>query len=254
MTRALSRFHMAKKTERKKVVLLDSHAILHRAYHALPDFSSPSGEPTGALYGVVSMLLRIVEDVKPDYIAACYDLPEPTYRHEAFADYKAGRAKTDDSLVDQIIRSRDIFTAFGIPIYECPGFEADDLLGTIAHQLKDEKEVDVVIASGDMDTFQLIDKKKVQVYTQRKGSEVVMFDEAGVKEKFGFGPKLTIDYKGIRGDTSDNIPGVPGVGETSALRLIQTYGGIEKIFNAIKKDGVEAVAKKSGVQNGSYSW
>lgn len=241
---------MAKKVTNKKktLVLLDAHAILHRAYHALPDFTSPAGEPTGALYGVVSMLLRIVEDLKPDYIAACFDLPEPTYRHDAFDGYKAGRVKTDDSLVAQIDRSRDIFAAFGIPIYEHVGFEADDMLGTIVEQTKDNKDLQVIIASGDMDTFQLINKKRVQVYMQRKGSEIVLYDEAGIKEKFGFGPLLTIDYKGIRGDTSDNIPGVKGVGETSALKLIQTYGGLEKIYKAIEKDGVEKVAEKSGVQ------
>lgn len=234
--------------DKKTLVLIDAHAILHRAFHALPDFASPSGEPTGALYGVVSMLLKIVEDLKPDYIAACYDLPEPTHRHEAFDGYKSTRKKTDDTLISQIIRSRDIFTAFGIPMYEHVGFEADDMLGTIVEQVKNEKNLDVVIASGDMDTFQLIDKKRVRVYTQRKGSEVVMYDEAAIKEKFGFGPRATIDYKGLRGDTSDNIPGVPGVGETSAIRLIGTYGSMEKLYSAIEKTGVEAVAKAAGVQ------
>lgn len=238
----------AKKKENKTLVLLDAHAILHRAYHALPDFASPSGEPTGALYGVVAMLLRIVEDIKPDYMVACFDLPEPTFRKEAYDGYKAGRVKTDESLVQQIERSRDIFAAFGIRIFEHPGFEADDMLGTIVEQCKEKDDLDIVIASGDMDTFQLITKKKVQVYMQRKGSEMAMYDEKGIKEKFGFGPLLTIDYKGIRGDTSDNIPGVPGVGETSALKLVGAYGPIEKIYAAIKKDGVEKVAVKTGVQ------
>lgn len=237
-----------KKSIRKTLVLLDAHAILHRAFHALPDFASPSGEPTGALYGVVTMILRIVEDLKPDHIVACFDLPEPTHRHEAFAGYKGTRKKTDDTLIAQINRSRDIFRVFGIPIYEYPGFEADDMLGTIVEQCKADKELDIVIASGDMDTFQLISKKKVRVYTQRKGSEVVMFDETAIKERFGFGPVATIDYKGLRGDTSDNIPGVPGVGETSALRLIVSYGSIEKLFKALAKDGVEAVAEKAGIQ------
>lgn len=237
-----------KDTTKKTLVLLDAHAILHRAYHALPDFTAPSGEPTGALYGVVSMLIKIFEELKPDYVAACYDLPEPTFRNDAFAGYKAKRAKTEDSLVAQIERSRDIFHAFNIPIYEYKGFEADDMLGTIVEQMKDKKDVSVVIASGDMDTLQLVDKTKVRVYMQRKGSEVVMYDEAAIKEKFGFGPLLTIDYKGLRGDTSDNIPGVPGVGETTALKLVATYGHLEKIFAAIEKHGVEAVAKKTGVQ------
>lgn len=236
------------KTDKKTLVLLDSHAILHRAFHALPDFASPSGEPTGALYGLVSMLLKIIEDLKPDYLVACFDLPAPTHRHQAFEGYKGKRAKTDDTLITQITRSRDIFAAFSIPIYELAGFEADDMLGTIVERLKGDPNMEIIIASGDMDTFQLIDKKRVRVYTQRKGAEVVMFDEAAVKEKFGFGPKSTIDYKGLRGDTSDNIPGVPGVGETSALKLIGVYGSLEKLYAALKKDGVEKVAEKTGVQ------
>lgn len=237
-----------KKTDKKTLVLLDAHAILHRAYHALPDFSSPGGEPTGALYGVVSMLIRIIEDLKPDYLVACYDLPEPTYRHDAFDGYKAKRKKTDDELIMQINRSRDIFAVFGIPIYEHPGFEADDMLGTIVEQCRQDKNLQIIIASGDMDTLQLVNKKQVQVYTQRKGAEVVLFDEAAVKEKFGFGPKLTIDFKGLRGDASDNIPGVPGVGEGSAQKLVKTYGALAKIYKALEKKGVETVAKEAGIQ------
>lgn len=238
---------MKEKSE-KILVLLDAHAILHRAYHALPDFTSQKGEPTGALFGVVSMLIKIIEDLNPDYLIACYDLPDPTYRHQAFNGYKAKRTKTDDELVTQINRSRDIFQALNIPVYEAAGFEADDLLGTIVEKVKNEKGLRVIIASGDMDTLQLVDKKRVQVFTQRKGAEVVLFDEDAVKAKFGFGPKLTIDYKGLRGDASDNIPGVPGVGEGSAIKLISTFGGIDDIYRAISKKGVEVVAKESGVQ------
>jgi len=217
--------------------LLDAHAILHRAYHALPDFASTTGEPTGALYGVIAMLLKIAEDVKPDYIAACYDLPEPTYRHDAYKEYKGGRKKTDDELVKQIIRSRDIFEAFNIPIYEKSGFEADDLLGTIPFQLKDNKDIAVIIASGDMDTLQCVDKKRVQVYTMRKGiKDTVMYDESAVKERFGFGPKMVPDYKGLRGDASDNIPGIPGIGEKTATILITTFGSIDAIYKKLKKD------------------
>ncbi len=237
---------MPKKTDdqKKTLVLLDSHAILHRAYHALPDFSSPSGEPTGALYGVVAMILSIVEELKPDYIAACFDLPEPTYRHEAFKDYKAGRQKTDDSLVKQIDRSRDIFKVLGIPLYEHVGFEADDMLGTIAHQLKDNKDMTIIIASGDMDTMQCVDKKRVQVYTLRKGiKDTVMYDEAAVKERFGFGPTLIPDYKGLRGDPSDNIPGVPGIGEKGGTDLIVNFGTLEKLYKTLaQKNGDEKLA------------
>lgn len=238
---------MAKAKDQKTLVLLDAHAILHRAYHALPDFSSPSGEPTGALYGVVAMLIKIIEELKPDHIAACFDLPEPTYRHDAFDGYKAGRAKTDDSLIAQINRSRDIFAAFGIPIYECPGFEADDMLGTIVEQTKDMKDLLVVIASGDMDTLQLVDKKKVQVYTLRKGiKDTVMYDEAAVKERFLFTPKLVPDYKGLRGDPSDNIPGIQGIGEKTATELITQFGSIEQIYKKLKKS--EEVFLDAGIK------
>lgn len=223
--------------EKKTLVLLDAHAILHRAFHALPDFASPSGEPTGALYGVVAMLLKIIEELKPDYIAACYDLPEPTYRHEAFKEYKAGRQKTDDTLVQQIIRSRDIFEVLGVPIYEHVGFEADDMLGTIAHQMKEKINLTVIIASGDMDTMQCVDKKRVQVYTLKKGiKDTIMYDEKAVVDRYGFKPVSVPDYKGLRGDPSDNIPGIKGVGEKTATTLIVAFGNIEKMYKALEKD------------------
>jgi DNA polymerase-1 len=226
-----------KSADTKTLVLLDTHAILHRAYHALPDFSSPSGEPTGALYGVVAMLLKIIEELRPTYIAACYDLPEPTYRHEAFKEYKSGRKKTDDALIAQIERSRDIFAAMGIPIYECTGFEADDMLGTIAHQARDIADLRVIIASGDMDTMQCVDKKRVLVYTLRKGlKDTVLYDEKAIKERFGFPPTSIPDYKGLRGDPSDNIPGIRGIGEKTATELIAKYHTIEKLYAALEKN------------------
>ena len=226
---------MAKTTE-STLVLLDAHAILHRAYHALPDFSSPTGEPTGALYGVTTMLLKIIEDFKPQYMVACFDLPEPTYRHEAYEAYKSGRKKTDESLIQQIIRSRDIFHAFGIPIIEKAGFEADDILGTIAHLTTDEKNLKVIIASGDMDTLQCVDKKRVQVFTLKKGiKDTIIYDEQTVKERYGFGPKLVPDYKGLRGDPSDNIPGIAGIGEKTATTLITTFGSLEKMYKKLEK-------------------
>ncbi len=231
-------------SEQQRLVILDTHAILHRAYHALPDFSSPSGEPTGALYGVVAMLLRIIEDLRPTAVVAAYDLPEPTYRHTAFAAYKAHREKTDESLVAQIERSRDIFAAFGIPIFECPGFEADDILGTIAHQMKVAPEISVVIASGDMDTMQCVDGKRVQVYTLKKGiHDTVLYDEAAVIARFGFPPALVPDYKGLRGDTSDNIPGIVGIGEKTATTLVTTFGSIENLYAALARDPEDVRAK-----------
>lgn len=238
---------MAKSKTAKTLVLLDVHAILHRAYHALPDFKSTSGEPTGALYGLCTLLIKLVKDLKPDYIVACYDLPEPTQRHEVYADYKAGRKKTDDDLIHQLERSKDIFTAFSIPMYSSPGFEADDMLGTIVEFLKDDKDINIVIASGDMDTMQLVKDDKVRVYTLKKGiKDTIIYNEDAMIDRFGFEPKLLPDFKGLRGDPSDNIIGVPGIGEKTAQELIMKFGTIEDIYKKLKKD--ESQFEKAGIK------
>lgn len=224
------------KSDKKRLVLLDSHAIIHRAYHALPDFASTKGEPTGAIYGLVTMLIKIMTELSPDYVVACYDVPSPTHRHDVYDGYKATRKKIDDDLISQLIRSKDVFRAMGIPILESKGFEADDVLGTIVEKFKKNKNIEIVIASGDMDTLQLVDGKRVRVYTLRKGiSDTVVYDEEMVKERFGFGPALLPDYKGLRGDPSDNIIGVPGIGEKTGSVLIQKFGTVEEIYNKIKE-------------------
>src|SRR3989338_2752412 len=191
---------MVTKTHAKRLVLFDAHAIVHRAYHALPDFKTLAGEPTGGLYGLSTMLIRSIQEFSPDYMAACYDLPGPTFRHKEYKDYKAGRVKADEELKQQLERSRDIFTAFHIPIYDKPGFEADDMLGTIVEQLKKEKNLQILIVTGDMDTLQLVSGKRVRVYTLRKGiNDTIVYDEDKVNERFGFGPLQLPDYKGLRG-------------------------------------------------------
>lgn len=226
-----------KNSNKKKVILLDSHAIIHRAYHALPDFATSKGVPTGGLYGVCNMVLKIVEDFKPDHVIACYDLPKPTFRHEAYEDYKGGRKKTDDSLVDQIKSSRDIFKAFGIPIYDMEGYEADDLLGTFSETLSKKKDIQTIIASGDMDTLQLVKGEDVVVFTPKKGlNQTALYNEEEVRERFGFGPRKIIDYKGLSGDPSDNIIGIAGIGDKTATSLITQFGTIEEIYKKLKKD------------------
>jgi len=233
------------KSSKDKLILLDAHAIIHRAYHALPDFATTSGEPTGALYGLSSMLIKIIEDLKPKYIVAAFDLPEKTYRHEAYEAYKGTRKKIDENLEIQLEKAKELFFAWGIPIYSCPGFEADDVLGTIVEKMKKDKNLEIVIASGDMDTMQLISGSEVSVYTLKKGlNDTILYDEKRVEERFGFGSKLLPDYKGLRGDPSDNIIGVRGIGEKTATNLIQTFGSIEKIYKALKK-GDEY--KKAGI-------
>lgn len=231
----------------KKLVLLDVHAILHRAYHALPDFLSPSGEPTGALYGVAAFLIKIVRDMEPDYIAACYDLPGPTFRHESYKEYKAGRVKADPALIAQMESSRRIFEAFDIPIYNHPGFEADDMLGTIVDQTKKIKGLQVVIASGDMDTLQLVRGDDVVVYTLKKGlNDTIVYNEDAVRDRFGFAPELLRDYKGLRGDPSDNIIGISGIGEKTATELIQKFGELEGLYRTLKKD--RGALEKEGIK------
>ncbi|MFT5280780.1 MAG: DNA polymerase-1 [Flavobacteriaceae bacterium] len=225
---------MVKKSKKETLVLIDAHAIIHRAYHALPDFISPNGEPTGALYGLCSMLLSLIQDLSPDYMVACYDLPQKTFRHEAYKEYKAGRSVADEALVRQFSTSRDIFEVFGIPVVDAPGFEADDIIGTLSEKFKNETDYDIIIASGDMDTLSLIDKKRVQVYTLRKGiKDTILYDEDKVHERYGFGPELVVDYKGLRGDPSDNIPGVKGIGEKTATILLQNFQTIENLYEIL---------------------
>ncbi|MBI4155857.1 MAG: hypothetical protein HY507_01325 [Candidatus Zambryskibacteria bacterium] len=237
------------KKHKKILALLDVHAIIHRAYHALPEFQSSKGEPTGALYGLCTMLIKLVKDIKPDYVAACYDLPEPTMRHEQYADYKAGRKEADPALVEQLERSKDVFKAFSIPSYSSPGFEADDMLGTIVDKLKNNKNIDIVIASGDMDTMQLIDDDRVRVYTLKKGiKDTIIYNESAVRERFGFGPELLPDFKGLRGDPSDNIIGISGIGEKTATELIVNFGSIENIYKKLSAKGGEKAFEKASIK------
>ena len=228
----------------KILVLLDMHAILHRSFHALPAFSSQKGEPTGALYGLVTFLFKAIRELKPDYIAAGYDLPEPTFRHAAYDKYKGQRPELASDLAMQIKRSYDILRALGIKYFEHAKFEADDVIGTLAEKAKSIKDLEIIVASGDMDTLQLVLGSKIRVFTLKKGiNDTVIYDEEKVRERFGFGPELLADYKGLRGDPSDNIPGIPGIGEKGATELILKFGNLEKIFKAIKKNRGELIKK-----------
>ncbi len=224
------------KSEQLRLVLLDSHAILHRAYHALPDFSNSKGEPTGALYGLMLMLFKIAETLKPDYIVAARDLPGATHRHELFEAYKATRIKAEDELVAQLTVAPKVFEAFGIPVYQHPGFEADDVVGTIVRMVGARRDLETIIATGDMDTLQLV-APRVRVFTLRKGlSDTVIYDEEGVRERYGFGPERVVDYKALRGDPSDNIPGIKGIGEKTATELIKEFGSLDDIYKALDQD------------------
>ena len=216
-----------------RLVILDTHAIIHRAYHALPDLSSSKGEPTGALFGLMTMLLKLVNDLKPDFVVAARDLPGATVRHEMFDGYKATRMKADDALVAQLERAPIVYEAFGIPLYEYPAYEADDVVGSIVKQVETRSDIKTIIATGDMDTLQLV-TPMVSVYTMRKGiSDTVLYDEEGVMARYGFGPERVVDYKALRGDPSDNIPGIRGIGEKTATQLIQAFGSLDDIYKTL---------------------
>lgn len=229
---------------KKRLVLLDSHALLHRAYHAMVGFSTFDGRPTGALFGFIKMVLKIKDELKPDYIVACFDRKEATFRHEVYENYKAQRAKSDEELVSQIKLAPKVCEALNIPVYSLAGFEADDLLGTIVEELTKQdfkvrgEDLEIFIASGDMDTMQLIDKgNHVKVYTLKKGiGETIVYKYEDVVKRFNFTPEQIPDYKGLRGDTSDNIIGIKGIGEKTATTLINLFDSIEKMYALIHKD------------------
>ncbi len=230
---------------KKRLVLLDSHALLHRAYHAMPGFATYSGKPTGALFGFIKMILKIKDELKPDFCVACFDRKEATFRHEAYENYKAHRAKSDDELIEQIKEAPRVCEALNIPVYSLAGFEADDLLGTIVKNIEDLNfktqtgdDLEVFIASGDMDTMQLIDKENhVKVYTLKKGlGETIVYKYQDVIDRFGFTPESIPDYKGLRGDSSDNIIGIKGIGEKTATTIINLFGSIENMYDLIHKD------------------
>lgn len=227
----------------RTLVLLDAHALIHRAYHALPKFTSKkTGEPTGALYGLSTMLLKVIRELKPDYIVAAFDRPEPTFRHEAYEAYKAKRPEAEDDLVKQLIRSHDVVEAFGIQILDAAGFEADDIIGTVVEKVMKNpttaSQLDglkTIIVSGDMDVLQLVEGDKVVVFTLRKGIEdTVIYDEKKVEERYGFGPKQIPDFKGLKGDPSDNIIGVTGIGEKTATEIIKNFGTLENLYNKLE--------------------
>jgi DNA polymerase I len=221
---------MMKETKRKKLVLVDGHAIIHRAFHAVPeDISTSLGEPVNATFGFTSMLMKALLEEKPDYVAMTFDLPTPTFRHKQYSPYKAQRPPLPDTIRPQFGRIREVVQAFGIQIYEKDGFEADDMLGTLSVQAA-QQGVDTIIYTGDMDTLQLVNDHVLVKVAKRGISEVTAYDESAVEVRYGFTPKKLPDFKGLVGDKSDNIPGVPGIGEKTASRLISEYGDLEGVL------------------------
>lgn len=218
----------------RKLVLIDGNAILHRAYHALPPLIDKNKEPINAVYGFVSMLLRVIQDLKPSDMVVCFDRKEPTFRHEEYEKYQSHRPEMDKELSSQFEKARKVIDAFGIPVFSKAGFEADDVIGTLAREA--EKDVEsVIIVTGDKDILQLVNEK-TKVYLPVKGlSSAVLMGEIEVIEKLGVKPSQVDDYKALVGDPSDNYPGVPGIGPVTAVKLLNEYEDLDNIYKNIKK-------------------
>ena len=236
---------------KKKIVILDSNAVIHRAYHALPPFTTAEGVMVNAVYGYAKLLLKVIKDIKPDIVLAAFDVAGGTFRHEQFDDYKANRVAADQDLYDQIPLVQELVRGLDIPVLELAGYEADDIIGTIAEQTNKSKN-ELVIVTGDMDTMQLV-KPGISVYTLRKSiNDTVIFDTEAVIAKYQIRPDQVRDFKGLKGDPSDNIPGVPGIGDLRAVNLLHRFETLENIyifvdkydnFDNIDKDNREALTK-----------
>ncbi|MCL4354228.1 hypothetical protein M1349_02020 [Patescibacteria group bacterium] len=217
----------------EKMILVDGNAILHRAFHALPPLTNKEGKLTNAVYGFFSMILKIKADLRPDYLVVCFDRPKPTFRQELYVGYQAHRPTMDNDLVPQIEMVHEGLEKANIPIFEVDGYEADDLIGTISVQtVEDNKEdIQVIILSGDRDLLQLVNHK-VKVLAPIIGmTKMILFDSDVVEEKYGLRPEQIVDYKALRGDSSDNYPGVAGVGQKTASGLLQKYGSLEAVYD-----------------------
>ena len=228
-----------------KLLIIDGNALIHRSFHALPPLTTKHGELVNAVFGFTSSLLKAWKEVKPTHIVATFDLKGPTFRDEMFKDYKATRVKAPDELYAQIPKVKEVVRSFNIPIYEQSGFEADDVIGTI---VKQEPQSEKVILTGDMDTMQLVDDR-TKVFTMRKGlSDTAIYDERGVKERYGLRPDQIVDYKALRGDASDNIPGVKGIGEKTATDLLQQFETLEDLYKALADETKKAKELKESVR------
>jgi len=235
---------------KEKFVIIDGNALIHRAWHALPPtLQTKSGEIVNAVYGFTMILLKVLKDLKPEYLAVTFDLKAPTFRHQEYKEYKATRVKQADELYAQFPRIKEVVRAFNIPIYEKEGFEADDVIATLVKDKQVEK-IKSIIVTGDLDTLQLVDEN-TEVYTMHKGiADSVTYDINQVKERFeGLTPKQMVDYKALRGDPSDNIPGVKGIGEKGAINLLKEFKTLENLYQNLDSKRISERYQKLLVEN-----
>ena len=220
----------------EKILLIDGHSILNRAFYGLPDLTNSEGKHTGAVYGFLNIMFRILEEEKPDYLTVAFDLHEPTFRHKLYDAYKGTRKGMPPELVEQVPLMREMLTAMGVKTVSMPGYEADDLLGTLARK-SEQKGMEVTILSGDRDLLQLAtDKVMIRLPKASKGKTTIEnFHTAEVLEKYQVTPPQIIELKALMGDSSDNIPGIPGVGEKTATKIIAQFGSIENAHEHLEE-------------------
>ena len=210
---------------KNRILLLDSNSLMHRAYHALPNLKTSNGQYTGAIFGFLNILLRLIKEQQPTHIAAAFDLKGPTFRHKMYDGYKATRKPMDEELRQQVEPLKSLITAMGIKIVSLQGYEGDDILGTLSRRFDDES----IIVTGDRDSFQLVSPSTRVFWTKRGVTEIEVYDEARLLAD-GFTVSQFIDYKALMGDPSDNIPGISGVGEKTAKQLIAEFGSLDAVL------------------------
>jgi len=226
------------------LLLVDGNALVHRGFHAIPHLSTKKGEPTNGIYGFTLLFLRAIKELAPRYAAVAFDLPGGTFRDKIYGEYKAGRAKAPDELYAQIPRVMDLVKNMNVPMFTLPGYEADDVIGTLSHQAM-KKGLETVILTGDMDALQLVDGQ-IKVFAPKQGlSDPKIYGSKEVFERYALKPTQLIDYKALRGDPSDNIPGVPGVGEKTAVELLTRFDTLEKIYKAVEKGETDGLKPRT---------
>jgi len=247
---------LPKKTKKGIFIIIDSDALLYRAYYALPPLKTEKGELVNAVYGFLLVFLKVIREFQPDYIASAFDFPAPTFRHRKFKEYKAKRLKAPEDLRQQFPKIKKILENFQVPVFEKKGFEADDIIASL--KIKNQKgtnssqpgaKIKNIIISGDLDLLQLVDKNTEVYFLKRGVKEAVLYDEKGVEEKYqGLGPKQLSDFKGLRGDSSDNIPGVFGIGPKTAIFLIKRFKTLENLYQELKTDSARAKEIKQSLR------
>ncbi|MDD5760488.1 MAG: DNA polymerase I [Candidatus Pacebacteria bacterium] len=217
----------------KRLAIIDSYALAHRSYHALPPLTSPEGVLVNGVYGFMLIFLKMLKDLNPDYVLAAFDMAAPTFRHQEYKEYKAKRVKMPDNFYEQVLLIKDLLKEFGVPILEKEGYEADDLIGTVVDKLKDQN-VEIFIVTGDLDTLQLVNDK-VFVYTLHQGlRDTIVYNREKIRERFHLEPEQLGDWKALRGDPSDNVPGVPSIGEKTAEELIKNFDNLNNLYKQLR--------------------